>query len=328
MPFPPVTIGGTERVVKYLIDDLVAEGHEVTLLCHDHSAYTDKIRIIGIGTYLDQKKTAQKVWRHMVSNKYDVIHNHGRLLYFLPETWSKTRKVHTFHMAKLGTRSFFNFMRLKPRNLTLSPVAGWIQNSYQQVDANWSYVNNGIPENLYQFDGIKKNKDGPLVIVCRIGPGKGVADAIEIAFKTGKQLVIAGRVGDYPQEKEWFKQNVERRCGELVRYIGTVDDSQKQALLEQASALLMLSTETEAFNLTMLEANACGCPVIAYKRFFAPDFIKPGVNGFIGESIEDIVAAVHNLHMIDRSKCRADFEANYTSAIMTANYLKLYHSNV
>jgi len=328
MPFPPKTIGGTERVVKYLVDELVNDGHDVTLLCHDESEYNSRIKTIGIGTYLDQKKTPQKVWKHLLLNKYDVIHNHGRLLYFLPETWSATRKVHTFHMAELESRSFHNFIKLRPRNLTFAPCAKWIQTKYQHIKVNWSYINNGIPKDLYSYNDKIGGADGPLVLVCRISPGKGVSEAIEVALKTKKKLIIAGKVGDYPHEKEWFSQNVEQYCGDQVQYAGVVDDNQKQALLEKASALLMLSADSEAFNLTMLEANACGCPVIAYNRFFPPDFIKQGINGFIGDTQSDIIEAIGKLNTIDRSKCRADFEANYTAKIMTENYLRLYRSKV
>ena len=328
MPFPPKTIGGTERVVKYLVDELANDGHDVTLLCHDESEYSNQVKTIGIGTYLDQKKTPQKVWKHLLLNKYDVIHNHGRLLYFLPETWSATRKIHTFHMAELESRSFHNFISLKPRNFTFAPCARWIQNKYAHIKVNWHYVNNGIPSELYHYDERIAAADGPLVIVCRISPGKGISDAIDIAFKTNKKLIIAGKVGDYPHEKAWFTENVERFCGERIQYVGVVDDRQKQTILQKASALLMLSADSEAFNLTMLEANACGCPVIAYNRFFPPDFIKPGINGFIGDTQAGLVAAVGKLDAIDRSKCREDFEANYTSKIMTDNYLQLYHSKV
>src|ERR1700753_1122596 len=191
MPFPPTIVGGTERVVKGLVDELVNDGHEVTLLCHNDSVPDIKIKTIGIGTYLDQKNTAKKVWRHLLFNRYDVIHNHGRLLYFLPEIWSTTRKIHTFHMADLETRSFHRVLNSKPRNLTFSPCARWIQKKYEHLGRDWSYVNNGISKDTYSFNGNLSNSEGPLVIICRMSPGKGVVDAIEIALKANKKLIIA-----------------------------------------------------------------------------------------------------------------------------------------
>ncbi len=88
----------------------------------------------------------------------------------------------------------------------------------------------------------------------------------------------------------------------------------------------MLTISTEAFNLTMIEANACGCPVISYNRYCPPVFIKNGINGFIGDTQEDLINAVRKLNTIDRSKCREEFEANYTSKIMADNYLTFYNS--
>ncbi len=170
IPFPPKTVGGTERIVKYLVDELVNDGHQVTILCHNESEYDSPVKTIGIGTYLDQKKTARKVWKHLLLNKYDVIHNHGRLLYFLPEMWSATRKVHTFHMADLESKSFHRFLNLKPRNFTFSPCAKWIQEKYAHLPGNWQYVNNGVPLNAYSFANQAPETDAPLIIICRIGP--------------------------------------------------------------------------------------------------------------------------------------------------------------
>jgi glycosyltransferase involved in cell wall biosynthesis len=327
MPFPPVTVGGTERVVKGIVDSLVEYGHEVTLLCHNESVPDGKIKTIGIGTYLDQKNTAKKVWKHLLFNKYDVIHNHGRLLYFLPEVWSSTRKVHTFHMADLENKSFHRFLKLKPRNFTFSPCAKWIKKKYEHLDGDWRYVNNGISQNIYSYNGDLFNEDGPLVIICRMSPGKGVVDAIEIALKANKPLIIAGKVGDYPHEIEWFEKNIANRCdSKQIQFLGPVNDGDKNQLLSKASALLMLSSDSEAFNLTMIEANACGCPVLSYNRYCPPDFIKEGVNGFIGNTQADLVNAVSKIKNINRQECRQFFEENYTSKIMTDRYLELYNS--
>lgn len=329
IPFPPTTIGGTERVVQYLIDDLIRSGHEVTLMAHNDSVTPAGVKFIPIGTYQDQERTFAKIWKHLLFNHYDVIHNHGRLLYFLPRVWSGTRKVHTFHMADLETRSFRRFLRLRPRNFTFSPCAAWIQDKYKHLSGHWQYVYNGLPKDAYSFNGHSPGVNAPLVIICRIGEGKGVTDAIEIARKTNRKLIIAGRVGDYPHEREWFEQNIKKHCDGLqIRFAGEVSDPEKQSLLENAAGLLMLSVGSEAFNLTMIEANACGCPVLTYDRYFGPDFIKPGINGFIGSTQQDLIDAAGRLATIDRAKCRQDFEENFTAERMTCNYLKLYHSKV
>ncbi len=329
VPFPPETVGGTERVVQGLIDELMKQGHEVTLMGHNESKVPDGVKLVGIGTYLDREKTLTTIWKHLLFNKYDVIHNHGRLLYVLPQIWSSTRKVHTFHMADLATKAFHRFLSFKARNFTFAPCARWIQRKHEHLGGNWSFVNNGIAKELYLYNPEFNDTNGALVIICRMSPGKGITDAIEIARATDKKLIIAGRIGDYPHEQEWFAEHIAKNCdGTQIKFVGPVNDRQKQEILEKAAGLLMLSTDSEAFNLTMIEANACGCPVISYNRYFPPDFIKNGINGFIGDTQNDLIAAVNKLNTIDRTKCRQDFEENYTSKIMTDNYLRLYNSKV
>lgn len=325
IPLPAKTIGGTERIVEYIIEELLKAGHDVTLMAHNNSEVPANVKFIPIGTYLDQKNTVKIIWKHLLFNKYDVIHNHGRLIFFLPKIWNKTKKIHTFHMVNLGTKSFLRFLALKPKNLILSPCAKWIQDKYKHYPATWQYVNNGIPLEKYIFKDYKINDASPMVMICRIAEGKGVLDAIKIAKKTNKNLIIAGTGGTYAHEIEWFTNVFLKLCdGNQIKYIGPVNDIQKQNLLEISCCLLMLTIENEAFNLTMLEANACGCPVISYNRYFPPDFIKEGINGFIGNNQDELIEKIALLTEIDRANCRKEFEKNYTSEIMTKNYLKLY----
>ncbi|WP_316782807.1 glycosyltransferase [Pedobacter frigiditerrae] len=329
IPFPPTTIGGTERIVYYLINELLRNGHEITLMAHNDSIVPEGVRFIPIGTYLDQKNTIQIIWKHLLFNKYDVIHNHGRLIYFLPKLWSKIRKIHTFHMADLDTISFRRFLALNPLNLTLSPCGKWIQDKSINLKGNWSYVNNGLPKYLYSYNQNPLHSDAPLIIICRIGKTKGVMDAIELAKATNKSLIIAGKIGDYPHEIAWFERFVLSECdGKSIRFIGEVNDKQKNILLNEAAALLIPTSDSEAFNTTMLEANACGCPVISYNRFCFKEYIINGVNGFTGEAFEDLINAINKLPEIDRQTCRNVFDENYTATHMANHYIKLYQNSV
>jgi glycosyltransferase involved in cell wall biosynthesis len=325
IPLPAETIGGTERIVQYIIEELVKQGHEVTFMGHNDSVLPAGVKLIKIGTYLDRDKTIQKIWRHLLAHKYDVIHNHGRLLHFLPVTWGSTRKVHTFHMGELDGSGLQQFIKMRPRNFTFVPCGGWIKQKYQHLGGNWQVVNNGLPADKYKGTTATTG-DAPLVIMCRLGATKGVTEAINIAIATGKKLLIAGKVGDYPHEIEWFETQVQARCdGTQIKFIGMVNDAEKQQLLGSAAALLIPVQTSEAFNTTMIEANACGCPVITYNRYCFPEFITGGVNGFLGENEHDLIKAVSHLPEIDRVKCREIFEAGYTSQIMVANYLKIYN---
>ncbi|TDG35290.1 glycosyltransferase [Pedobacter changchengzhani] len=329
IPFPVTTIGGTERVVSYLIDELIKDGHEVTLMGHSDSIVPARVKFIPIGRYLEQENTVKTIWKHLLFNKYDVIHNHGRLIYFLPLIWSNVRKIHTFHMSDLETKSFFRFSKLKARNFTFSPCGRWIQDKTKHLMGNWAFVNNGLPKDLYTYHKKIMSEDSPLIIICRMGKKKGVLDAIKLAKITERNLIIAGKVGDYPEELDWFNKYVLSECnGSNIKFIGAINDEQKNVLLNSALALLIPTIDSEAFNTTMLEANACGCPVISYNRFCFDEYIINGVNGFKGETFEDLISAVYNLNQIDRQICRAFFERNYTAAIMAENYTKLYKSRV
>lgn len=328
IPLPAKTVGGTERIIQYLIEELANQDHEVTFMGHNDSVLPPGVKLIKTGTYLDREKTIKTIWRNLLTHQYDVIHNHGRLLYFLPVIWGKTKKIHTFHMGDLDGQGLKKFIKMRPHNMTFTPCGAWITEKYKSWGSKWQTVNNGLPKDKY-FSVNQIATDAPLVLMSRIGATKGVSEAIDIAKSTGKKLVIAGKVGDYPHEIEWFETQIRPRCdGEQIKFIGTVNDEQKQTLLSTALALLIPVQNSEAFNTTMIEANACGCPVISYNRYCFPEFITDGVNGFLGENVDDLAEAVGRLSQIDRANCRKTFEDNYTSRIMTDNYLKLYHSKV
>jgi glycosyltransferase involved in cell wall biosynthesis len=324
IPLPATTVGGTERIVQYLIEELINRGHEVTFMGHNDSIVPDGVKFIQTGTYHDRDKTNRIVWRNLMTGRYDVVHNHGRLIYFLPLLWNKTRKIHTFHMGDLDGQGLKKFIRLRPRNMIFTPCGNWITEKYQGWGGTWHTVPNGLPVNKY-YSSDRADPEGPLVLMSRIGATKGVSEAIDIAKATGKKLIIAGKIGDYAHEIEWFETKIRPRCdGTQIRFIGTVNDEQKQELLINASALLIPVQNSEAFNTTMLEANACGCPVITYNRYCFPEFIINGVNGFLGENEDDLTEAVTMLPKIDRNKCRQMFEAGYTAAHMANQYLDLY----
>lgn len=327
IPFPANTVGGTERVVQYLIEELLLQGHDITLMGHSESIVPKGVKLIAIGTFHDQKNTVKIIWKHLLTNNYDVIHNHGRLIYFLPKIWSSVKKIHTLHLADLGEKTFKRFFKLKPKNLTICACAEWIEKKYEGYPGTWKYVNNGIPKTLYKNEQSLVSNTNTLIIIARMCDGKGISEAINLAKLSNKNLIIAGKIGDNENEIAWFNKNILIHCdGMQIKFIGPVNDKQKQELLNSALGLLMLSQESEAFNLTMLEANASGCPVLTYDRYFSSVFIKNGINGFKTNNEKNLISKVNILNTIDRNSCRTDFEKNYTSEIMTNNYLKIYNS--
>ncbi|MFA5976137.1 MAG: glycosyltransferase [Elusimicrobiota bacterium] len=326
LPIPPKTMGGTERIVQALLRELVRAGHNVTLLAEDGSTPPAGVEFHGIGTYWHQEKTVRRVWEHLIGHgsRYDVIHNHGRLLYFLPRLWGRAAKVHTFHFGDLQLPQLRRFLSLHPRRFAFTPCGAWIAERYRGFGGEWIPVHNGLAIDQFQ-PKVTVGTDAPLAIIARMDPRKGVPSAIRVARATGRRLVIAGVIGDQPDEKAWFEENVLKECdGEQIRFIGPVDDRQKQDLLANAAAYLLPLQGSEAFTVMMIEALACGCPVIGFNRYCLPELVKEGVNGFLAQDENDMAGKVRRLGEIDRRNCRRDFEERFSSKVMAEKYQDLY----
>jgi glycosyltransferase involved in cell wall biosynthesis len=323
---PPKTMGGVERVVYALIRALSDMGHEVTLLAEDMSRPPERVRFEGIGTYWQQERTVEKVWRHLLreGGRYDVIHNHGRLLYWLPRVWGRAAKVHTFHFGELQLPQVKRFLRLRPRRFAFAPCGRWIAEKYHALGGTWRPVHNGLLEKQFA-PRYAVSPDAPFVCIGRMDPRKGIPQAIEVASRAGRRLVIAGVIGDQPHEKEWFERNVLARCdGRRVQFVGPVDDRQKQELLANAAGLLLPIQGSEAFTVVMIEALACGCPVIGLNRYCIPELVRDGFNGILAEDLDEMVRKLPAVASIDRRNCRTDFEARFSATAMTQSYLRLY----
>jgi len=323
---PPKMMGGTERIVYALIQELIKLGHEVTLLAEDNSQPSSEIDFHGIGTYWEQKQTIPKVWLHLAKygHRYDVIHNHGRLIFNLPQMWSNIAKVHTFHFGELQISQVKKFLSIRPRHFAFSPCGYWIADKYNYLGGEWNPIHNGLQDDLYSAN-YHVPEDAPLVSLGRMDPRKGTPQAIQVALATNRKLVIAGQVGDQPHEKQWFEENVLSYCdGKQIKFIGPVNDQQKQVLLSNASALLLPIQGSEAFTVVMIEALACGCPIIGYNQYCIPELVREGYNGFLAKDGQEMQEKVNRLKEIDRRNCRKDFEERFTSSVMANHYVSLY----
>jgi glycosyltransferase involved in cell wall biosynthesis len=326
VPIPPKTMGGAERIVHALVVELLEMGHEVTLLGEDTSTPPDGVEFHGIGTYWHQKDTVRAVWEHLAryGHRYDAIHNHGRLVYLLPRIWGGAPKVHTIHFGDLQVSQVRKFLALRPRNAVFAPCGAWIAEKYRTLGGDWQPVHNGLPLHQYR-PSFEVDPDAPLVSIGRMDPRKGAPQAIEIAKRTGRKLLIAGVVGDQPHERAWFEQNVLPHCdGEQIRFIGPVDDAGKQSLLGGAAALVLPIQGSEAFTVVMVEALACGCPVLGFNKYCIPELVRHGYNGFLSGDLDEMAMQVRNLHEIDRRNCRSDFEARFSAPLMASRYVALY----
>jgi len=325
-PIPPVTMGGLERIVHSLIVELQALGHEITLLAEDTSQPPEGVQFHGIGTYWHKDHAVAAVWKYLLlhGHRYDAIHNHGRLLFHLPSVWSRTSKVHTFYFGELQVPQVQRFVSLRPRNFVFAPCGDWIAEKYRGLGGSWTSVHSGLSEELYTAN-YDVPSDAPLVSLGRMDPRKGAPQAIEVARKTGRKLVIAGVIGDQPHEKAWFETQVLRHCdGDQIRFIGSVNDREKQELLGSAAALLLPIQGSEAFTVVMIEALACGCPVVGYNQYCIPELVRDGYNGFLANDVDDMAQHIHRLGEIDRRNCRRDFEERFSARVMAAKFVDLY----
>jgi glycosyltransferase involved in cell wall biosynthesis len=322
---PPELYGGTERVVSFLTEALVRDGHEVTLFASGDSQTRSRL-IAGSrrGLRLDPKVRdpfahhtvlLERFARH--AHEFDVAHFHiGYVHYPLSRILGETR-VTTLH-GRLDLPD----LKIVYETFSDEPVVSI--SDAQRGPLPWlrweGTVYHGLPRDLIRF---RPDPDNCLVFLGRMSPEKRPDRAIEIAQRSGVPLRIAAKVDE--ADRDYFEATVRPLLdGPGLEYIGEVDDAEKGCLLGSARALLFPIDWEEPFGLVMIEALACGTPVIAFRRGSVPEIIEDGVTGFVVETVEDAVAAVGRLDEIDRSVCRREFEERFTAERMARDYAAIY----
>lgn len=322
---PPKAYGGTERVVHYLTEALVHQGHDVTLFASADSRTSARLQaIVPAALRLSSEKRDPLPWHMMqlaqvssVAENFDIIHFHTDFLHF--PLW---RKMRTPHVTTLHGR--LDLPDLKPlftefRDMPVISIADHQRDPLPM--AHWTdTVYNGIPVDLYDFQA---EAGDYLAFLGRISPEKGAEAAIEIALRADMPLKMAAKIDVV--DREYFEARIRPRLNHpLIEYIGEVDEQGKNELLGGAKALIFPIAWPEPFGLVMIEAMACGTPVIAYRRGSVAEVMKDGVTGYIVESEEQAVSAIDRIDRIDRGVCRSYFEHNFSSDLMARNYVNVY----
>ena len=324
---PPNAYGGPERVISYLTEELVQQGHEVTLFATAGSQTQAKLIPCAPKPLLDAASgqwiiyhmlMLEQVYRHEAH--FDIIHCH---LDFLSAPFARrhqTPTLTTMHVAiHPGKEPIFR----EYAEFQLAALSEF-QRQHPLPWVNWQgTVHNGIPLDLYSFE---PQAGEYLLFLGRISPAKGVNQAMEIATQSGIPLKIAGNIDI--QARAYFEEIQPLFDQPHIEYLGEVNDIQKQQLLGNARALLFPIEAEEAFGLVMIEAMACGTPVIAYRRGSVPEIMTDGENGFIVQSIDEAVTAIEKLSSLSRARCRALFEERFTATHMTNNYVALYEQMI
>ena len=323
---PPKLYGGTERVVYWLVEELVALGHEVTLFASGDSCTSAKLeafwpRALRLdGSIRDPNALHMAMLEHVrrQASDFDFLHFHLDYYPFSLFSRQSTPFVTTLHGR-------LDLPEHQPVFDTFSdvPVIS-ISNSQRRPlpQANWiRTVHHGLPEKLLTPHPVTPSY---FAFLGRIAPEKRVDRAIHIAEHCGVPLKIAAKIdrADRDYHDEQIKPLLDRARN--VEYIGEIGDKDKAAFLSGAIALLVPIDWPEPFGLVMIEAMACGCPVIAYNRGSVPEIIEDGVTGFIVEDEEGAIGAVDRLAHISRQRVRERFEQRFTARRMALDYLAAY----
>jgi glycosyltransferase involved in cell wall biosynthesis len=327
IPVPPTHYGGIERIVDMVAHGLVEAGHQVTLFAHPDSASAGRLvpwRGHSSRSSGDTAVNASILAGAILRGRFDLIHSFARIAYLGPLLPMNIPKIMTYQRA-ISPRSVRFAHFLSRGTLTFTAISDWMMRDVAGV-GEWSMIPNGVPLHVYKF-APQVAPDAPFVFLGRIEEIKGPHLAIDIAKRAGRKLVIAGNI---PTDKRaWADQHVLAHVdGDRVRYVGPVDDAQKNALLGQAAAFLMPILWDEPFGIVMAEAMACGTPVLGLDRGAVREVVEDGVTGFVRGDVEGLVAATGAIARLDRAACRRRVEVHYSRAAIVDSYLRLYRSRV
>jgi glycosyltransferase involved in cell wall biosynthesis len=324
---PPKLYGGTERVVHWITEELVALGHEVTLYASGDSCTSANLvapwpRALRLDHSIRDPNALHIMMLEHVrqrANDFDMLHFHLDYYPFSMFARQPTPFVTTLHgrldlpehqplFATFPTIPVISISNAQRRPV---PNAGWLRT-----------IHHGLPEKLLTPQPVKPSY---LAFLGRIAPEKGVDRAMHIAREAGIPLKMAAKVDR--ADREYFEEKIKAEIdGTSVEYIGEITDKDKSAFLSGALALLVPIDWPEPFGLVMIEAMACGTPVIAFNRGSVPEVIEDGLTGFIVEDEPGAIGAAYRVTELSREKIRKRFEERFTAHRMAQDYLAAYRS--
>jgi glycosyltransferase involved in cell wall biosynthesis len=329
IPVPPRHYGGIERVVADLANELARRGHSVTLWAAPGSQADGRIEPFGQEgewtRWSNARNTLVVTARFLRRPRsYDLVHNFGRLAYLTTILSRDLPKVQTY-MRRVNPRNMRRATSLGARRLHYTAVSAAIRDTGKPGGGNWSVIYNCASPEKYTCRTDVDARTAPLVFLGRLERCKGAHTAIEVARRLKRQLILAGNVSTLPEERHYFHTEIEPAIdGELVSYIGPVDDREKDTLLGSAAAVLLPIEWEEPFPVVLPEALLCGTPVIAFRRGGVPEGIDPGLTGFVCDTVEQMTKAVCRLVELDRSACRAVAERRFSRQAIADEYEQLY----
>ena len=322
---PPRNYGGTERVVSYLTEELVRQGHDVTLFASGDSVTKAKLVSPCERALRGDEHCRDPVLPHVLEleqvfgslDRFDIVHFHVDYLHF-----PLSRRIQEPHLTTLHGRLDLPQMARLYREFKELPLVSISDAQRAPLpSSNWvATVHHGLPEDLYTFN---EKPQGYLAFLGRFSPEKQPDQAIEIARQVGMELQIAAKVDE--MDKDYFQTVVKPLLRHpLVQFLGEIGDDRKNDFLGKARAVLFPIDWPEPFGLVVIEAMACGTPVIAYRSGSVPELIDHGVTGFVVDSQDEAVQAARRAVTLDRRRVRRVFEERFTSSRMARDYLEVY----
>jgi glycosyltransferase involved in cell wall biosynthesis len=324
---PPVTYGGTERVVSYLTEELVAQGHDVTLFASGDSQTAARLVPGSPRSLRLSGKCIDHLAHHIamlddvmrLAPEFDIIHFHIDYMHFPLSRYCALPSVTTLH-GRLDLPDLIPVYK----QYSDAPVVSISMSQRKPLPrANWvANIQHGLPADLLTF---QPNAGSYLAFLGRISPEKRVDRAIEIARRAGMPLKIAAKIDN--ADRAYYDSVIKPLMGDPnVEFIGEIGEHEKSEFLGNAHAYLFPIDWPEPFGLTMIEAMACGTPTIAFNCGSVQEVMQEGLTGFIVEDLDQAVAAVEKVSSLERTACRNVFDKRFTATRMAEQYVDLFQS--
>ena len=338
---PPNSKNGLEFVVSWITEELLKRGHEVTLFAPGDSKTKASLKSI----YPTNLSNAKKVlWYHndynnqnlsyafSMADKFDIIHTHTNPNLFVGFT--KKPVVHTLHSPyRDGFRKMYLTNKkisgyIKPiidnyEKINYVTISKLQQKNYRKCEKyyfkNYTNIYNGIPVEKFKFND---KPEDYLFFMGYISEDKGAHIAVKVAKKTKQKLILAGQYSE--RHPEYFNKYIKPYLNENIQYVGPVNFKQKIKLLKNAKAVINPITWDEPFGLVPVEAQACGTPVLTFKKGAMPEIVKNNKTGYVVETEKELMESIKKIDKIDRYECRKWVEENFSVEKMVDEYEKLY----
>ena len=327
IPVPPPAYGGHERLVYMFAEEYTKLGHKVSLLAGPNSNISGKVYSFGLNNLKRSKWQKMKelffAWKFLYSNKrkFDLIHNFGRLAYLIPVLNSPVKKIMTYGrpVSKKGIR----IVAAIPHKKIIFTACSDYCVGTGNVAGLWKTVYNAIDFSKYQLQE-RVDVDAPLMFLGRLDKVKGVHHAINVAIKSGCRLFIGGNIPDTEDNLDYYEKMLKPFFdGKQIVYLGELNDQEKNKYLGMSKALLFPIDWEEPFGMVMIEAMACGTPVIAFNRGSVKEIIINGENGCIVRNEDEMLISLKNIEYLNRKNCRTKAEKHFDVSQIAQQYLSL-----